>query len=136
METFEVRTTSRTEYVEITRQVCEIVERSGVERGAALVCVPHTTAAVTVNEHADPDVMSDLMTALSSFVPRHGSYAHAEGNADAHVKAVLVGSSALLPIEGGKVVLGTWQGVFFCEFDGPRRRRVTVQVLACGAAGR
>ena len=130
METTEVTTRSRIECVEITQQVQDAVSRARVRSGAVLVCSPHTTAGVTVNEHADPDVMEDVMATLSQMVPRQGRYAHAEGNSDAHIKAVLVGSSVVLPIENGRLALGTWQGVYFCEFDGPRRRRVLVQVVA------
>ena len=129
METIEIRTGSRIEVVDITRQVQEAVSRSEVAAGAAVVCSAHTTAGVTVNENADPDVMDDVLKTLGKLVPHCGSYAHSEGNSDAHIKATLVGLSATLPVEGGRLVLGTWQGIYFCEFDGPRRRQVTVQVL-------
>ena len=101
----------------------------GVAEGAVVVYVPHTTAAVTINESADPDVASDLDGALSRFIPESGDYRHAEGNSDAHVKSSLVGCSELVLVEGGRLVLGTWQGIFFCEFDGPRTRRVIVGAL-------
>ncbi len=129
METIQTNTRSRAEAVEITRQVQEVVSRSGIMDGFVVVSSPHTTAGVTVNEHADPDVMSDIMSTLDRLVPRSGPYAHVEGNADSHVKATLVGPSVCLPVEGGRLALGTWQGVFFCEFDGPRRRRIVVQVV-------
>jgi len=129
VETIDIRTGSRVEVVDITRQVQEAVSRSGVAAGAAVVCSAHTTAGVTVNENADPDVMADVLKTLGELVPHRGSYAHSEGNSDAHIKATLVGLSATLPVEGGRLVLGTWQGIYFCEFDGPRRRRATVQVL-------
>jgi len=130
METVDVRTNSRVEALDITARVQEIVAGSGVRSGAALVCVAHTTAGLTINENADPDVMSDLMGMLSQLVPRAGSYAHVEGNSDAHVKSSLVGHSVTVPVEDGRLQLGTWQGIYFCEFDGPRSRRVWMQVLA------
>jgi secondary thiamine-phosphate synthase enzyme len=117
------------ECVDITRQVQDAVARSGMSRGAVVVCSSHTTAGITVNENADPDVVSDLLGALTRLAPADGAYDHGEGNADAHVKTTLVGLSATLPVEEGRLVLGTWQGIYFCEFDGPRRRRVTVQFL-------
>ncbi len=132
MERMEVRTQARTSHVDVTRQVQEAVARSGVRRGIAVVCSLHTTAGVTINENADPDVMEDVMAALERMAPRGGSYAHTEGNSDAHIKASLVGLSVTLPVEDGKLVLGRWQGIFFCEFDGPRRRTVGVQVVATG----
>ena len=130
MESLEISTRERCCCVEITRQVQEAVSRSGLARGVAVVCSAHTTAGLTVNENADPDVMEDVLATLARLIPREGSYAHAEGNSDAHVKATLVGLSVSVPVEEGRLVLGTWQGLYFCEFDGPRRRRVLVQVLA------
>jgi secondary thiamine-phosphate synthase enzyme len=130
---FEVETTARAQLVDVTERVRHLVRASGVESGLCLVSCPHTTAGVTVNENADPDVRHDLLLALGNAVPQEasgGSYRHREGNSDAHVKASLVGPSQLLPVEGGALVLGTWQGVFLCEFDGPRRRTVHVKVIA------
>jgi len=98
-------------------------------RGAVVVFSTHTTAGVTINENADPDVIADVMAALDRLVPQRGGYAHREGNSDSHVKTSLVGISVTVPVEDGKLVLGTWQGIYFCEFDGPRRRRVVVQFL-------
>lgn len=129
MEMIEVRTRSRTESVEITRDVQDAVSKSGLMEGVAVVYSDHTTGGITVNEHADPDVMADVMGTLDRLVPRSGSYAHVEGNGDAHIKASLVGLSASIPVTGGRLALGTWQGIFFCEFDGPRRRRVGVQTV-------
>ena len=129
MQRVEISTRARSEPVDITRQVQAAVSESGVAEGAAVICSAHTTAGITVNEHADPDVIGDLMAALARLAPPTGPYAHAEGNSDAHIKAALVGPSVTLPVSGGQLVLGTWQGIFFCEFDGPRRRRVTVQVI-------
>jgi len=98
-------------------------------RGAVVVFSTHTTAGVTINENADPDVIADVMATLDRLVPQRGEYAHREGNSDSHVKTSVVGISVTVPVEDGKLVLGTWQGIYFCEFDGPRRRRVVVQLL-------
>lgn len=133
MDSIEIRTRSRAEAVDITGQVQEAVSRSGVSEGVVFVFSAHTTAGMTVNEHADPDVMEDVLRALDGLAPRRGPYAHAEGNSDAHIKASLMGNSVSLPVEAGRVALGTWQGVFFCEFDGPRRRRALVEVVGAGA---
>jgi secondary thiamine-phosphate synthase enzyme len=129
MESFGVRTESRNCLVDITAQVRSAVAGSGAESGIAFIYVPHTTAAVTVNESYDPDVGKDIESTLSKLVPARAGYAHSEGNADAHIKATLVGSCAQVPVEDGNLMLGRWQGVFFCEFDGPRTRRVLVKVL-------
>ena len=129
MERIEVGTQARAGHVEITRQVQEAVGRSGVKRGVAVVCSLHTTAGLTINEHADPDVMEDVMATLARLVPRNAGYAHTEGNSDAHIKATLVGLSVTVPIEDGRLVLGTWQGIYLCEFDGPRRRQMGVQIV-------
>ena len=126
MESFNVSTRRRTESVDITRQVEAAVSALGLREGVVTVFVPHTTAGVTINEHADPDVMADLEAALERLVPWRGDYAHAEGNSAAHVKASLLGSSARVLVSGGRLKLGTWQGVFLCEFDGPRTRTVWV----------
>jgi secondary thiamine-phosphate synthase enzyme len=130
---FEVETRAATQLVEITRQVQEAIRASGVNDGIAVVASVHTTAGITVQENADPDVAHDLLLALENAVPARadrGSYLHGEGNSDAHVKTALVGASATLVVEQGALVLGTWQGVFLCEFDGPRRRTVVVKVIA------
>ncbi len=129
MERFEVRTSAREQMVDITRQVAAAVDALGLVDGAAIVFVPHTTAGVTINENADPDVVTDLLDGLERIAPRRGHYRHAEGNSDGHIKATLVGASQLIPVSGRQLVLGTWQGVYFCEFDGPRTRNVIVQVL-------
>ena len=130
IETIAVTTRRRIELVDITPQVRAAVERSPESSGACIVYVPHTTAAVTINENADPDVGRDLNQILSRLVPAGADYAHAEGNSDAHTKAALVGSSVTVPIEDDELVLGTWQGIFFCEFDGPRQRKVLVKVIS------
>jgi len=130
--TFSVRTSSRTTFVNITRDVQRAVEELGVAEGAVLVYCPHTTAAITINESADPDVVVDIDSKLGRLVPHADGYRHAEGNSDAHVKSSLIGCSETVLVEGGALILGTWQGVFFCAFDGPRTRTVTVGVLASG----
>jgi len=129
MEVIDLRTDGREQAVDITKQVQDIVSGLGIDRGIVVVCSAHTTAGVTVNENADPDVMADVIMTLARLVPRSAGYAHAEGNSDAHVKSTLAGHSVTLPFEEGSLQFGTWQGIYFCEFDGPRRRRVMVQVL-------
>ena len=127
LPSLEVATHAVQELVDITGAVRDALRKAGVRDGLAVVYVPHTTAGVTIQENADPDVKADFLLALDNAVPARparGSYRHAEGNSDAHVKASLVGSSATMIVEGGVPVLGTWQGVFLCEFDGPRRRTV------------
>ncbi len=119
-----VQTKSRTDFIDITTDVQRVVETQGISNGILTVFVPHTTAAVTINENADPDVMTDIKTVLGRIVPWSSGYHHSEGNTAAHVKASFMGSSAQLIVENGKLVLGTWQGLFFCEFDGPRIRQV------------
>jgi len=126
MKQLSVRTQARTQLVDITRQVQAAVADLGLRDGTATVFVPHTTAGITINEHADPDVARDIQAVLDRLVPWGGSYAHEEGNAAAHVKASLMGSSVRVPVSGGRLRLGTWQGIFLCEFDGPRERQVWV----------
>lgn len=123
-----IRTKSRNEFVDITAEIQTVIDESGVKNGVCCVYVPHTTAGVTINEGADPSVARDIQNTLSRLVPHSGHYLHTEGNSDAHIKTSLVGSSQTLIIEGGKLVLGTWQSIFFCEFDGPRHRRVSVKI--------
>ncbi|RPJ74099.1 MAG: YjbQ family protein [Desulfobacteraceae bacterium] len=125
-----VTTRTRTELIDITAAVRRAVAASGVQEGLCLVAAPHTTAGITVNEAADPSVPADILMVLNRMVPWEADYRHREGNSPAHVKSTLVGSSQALAVENGDLVLGTWQGVFFCEFDGPRRRSVQVRVLA------
>ncbi len=127
---FEVRTQERESLVDVTAQVQRIVAESAVSEGAALVFVFHTTAGVTINENADPSVTRDLLEGLRRIAPRDAGWRHIEGNSDGHVKASLVGPSVVIPIEGGRLRLGTWQAIYFCEFDGPRTRRVNVTLLA------
>lgn len=122
----ELRTKVREEFVDITRTIEEDVRSSGLKEGLCVVYVPHTTAAVTINEDADPSVKEDVLRQLKVLVPRDGNYSHGEGNSDAHIKSSLLGVSQIIPIHEGRLVLGTWQGIFFCEFDGPRNRRFYV----------
>lgn len=130
METIQVKTTSRIQFVEITSQVTKAIANSQVREGMAVVYVPHTTAGITINEAADPSVVDDINEKLCSLVPHRGNYKHSEGNADAHIKASLMGSSVNVIIAGGSPVLGTWQGIFFCEFDGPRTRKVHMKIVS------
>ena len=132
MHIVELSTKARSELVSITRQVGDIVSKSDIQSGVAVICSTHTTAGVTINENADPHVVADMTAMLDRIVPRHYEYQHGEGNSDAHIKASLIGLSVMVPVEDGKLVLGTWQGIYFCEFDGPRRRRVVVQLLPGG----
>jgi secondary thiamine-phosphate synthase enzyme len=129
MNTIEIRTRAREEFVDLTAEVGRIAAASGLTSGVCVVTVPHTTAGITVNENADPDVRADMAMVLRKIVPDTLPYTHGEGNSPAHVKASIVGSSVTLIVEGGRLKLGTWQGVFFCEFDGPRTRQVWVQVI-------
>jgi secondary thiamine-phosphate synthase enzyme len=131
--TFDVPTRARVQLVDVTAEVRAVVRASGVAEGSCVVFVPHTTAGVTIQENADPDVQRDLLQALARAVPDElpgAGYRHAEGNSAAHVKTSMMGNSATVLVEGSDLVLGTWQGVFLCEFDGPRTRRVQVKVSA------
>ncbi|MBN1192755.1 MAG: YjbQ family protein [Coriobacteriia bacterium] len=131
---FEVHTQRREQMVDVTREVLSAVAKSGVREGCVVVFCPHTTAAVTVNEVVDPDVATDILSGLARLIPNEGPWSHAGGNADAHLKATLVGSSVTLPIVDGEVALGSWQGIFLCDFDGPRRRSLTAVVSARGVS--
>jgi secondary thiamine-phosphate synthase enzyme len=130
MKRLDVRSTVREEFIDITPRVREEVRRAGVHEGICVVFCPHTTAGLTVNEHADPAVAADVLSALARIVPDDAAWTHLEGNAPAHVKASLMGSSVQLPIVDGDLALGTWQGLFLCEFDGPRSRRVWLRFVA------
>ncbi len=129
MDTISVRTNSRVEFVEITAQVRQWLKKQGVASGVLTLYVPHTTAAVTINEHADPSVVQDITKELNKVIPFDDNYRHLEGNAAAHIKSSLVGASVQVIVEGGDLVLGTWQGIFFAEFDGPRTRKVHLQLV-------
>jgi len=130
MEQINVLSKKRVELIDITSQVQNIVKRSGIKEGVCYVYVPHTTAAVTINENADPNVINDIQNYLNKLVPFDGPYSHAEGNSDAHIKTSLVGCSKIIVVTNGGLLLGTWQGIFFCEFDGPRNRKVHIKVIA------
>jgi secondary thiamine-phosphate synthase enzyme len=132
MQTFQVRTTAQSEFIDITRSVQEAIRKTGVGDGICIIFVPHTTAAVTINENADPSVVHDMIMALNKTVPFQEQYRHIEGNSPAHIKASLVGCSQIVFVQSGKLILGTWQGIFFCEFDGPRDRKVYVKVISDG----
>ena len=130
LHTLSVHTSTRTEFLDLTSQVQEVVQKSGVSEGLCHIFVPHTTAAVTINENADPSVKADILMVLNKLVSDRESYRHLEGNAPAHVKSSLMGPALIVPVSRSRLVLGTWQGIFFCEFDGPRSRRVHVKVVA------
>ena len=129
MDIFPVRTTQRHQFVDITAQVQRCVTEAGFRDGLVCVFVPHTTAGVTINENADPDVVHDLLDTMAKLIPERAGYRHVEGNSAAHIKASLMGFSVTLPVENRKLRLGTWQGVYFCEFDGPRHRKIWVTPL-------
>lgn len=126
---FKIRTTKRDEFIDIGYYVEEALEKSGISDGVITVFVPHTTAGITINEDADPDVVKDLLWTLDNLVPERREYKHMEGNSHAHMKASIMGSSCNVIVEDGKMKLGTWQGIYFCEFDGPRTRKVYVKVM-------
>ena len=128
MEQISVSTSRRTELVDITSRVGEVVRRAGVENGVCTVFVPHTTAGVTINENADPDVAYDILNMVDALIPFEAGYRHTEGNSAAHIKSSLIGASLQVPVEGGRLRLGTWQGIYFAEFDGPRSRKVWVSL--------
>ncbi|HDN85376.1 MAG TPA: YjbQ family protein, partial [Candidatus Aerophobetes bacterium] len=121
-------TTSRVEFLDITSKIEDIVEESGIRDGICYIFVPHTTAAVTINEGADPSVRRDIIAQLDKIVPPRGDYTHMEGNSPAHIKASLIGSSQIVFVQEGRISLGTWQSIYFCEFDGPRTRRLIVKI--------
>jgi secondary thiamine-phosphate synthase enzyme len=127
--TLTVKTTSKTEFVEITGDIQKAIQSDGIDDGVCLLFVPHTTAGITINESADPSVKSDILMVLNKMVPWKEAYRHLEGNSPAHIKSSIVGSSELIAVESGRLKLGTWQGVFFCEFDGPRTRKVHIRLL-------
>ena len=129
MKTIKVKTNTRTELVDITSHVKKIVNESGTKSGICCIYVPHTTAAVTINEGADPAVVRDMILTLNEHYPQRAHYHHMEGNSDAHIKTSLVGSSETIIIENGKLLLGTWQAIYFCEFDGARNRNVHIKIM-------
>ncbi len=129
MKKINVKTGQRTQLINISGEIQKAVEEAGLEHGLVTVFVPHTTAAVTINENADPDVPRDILHEINKVIPFEDSYRHFEGNSAAHIKSSLVGAGETIIVENGRLQLGTWQGVFFCEFDGPRNRQVWVQVI-------
>ncbi len=126
-----VQTTVEQQFVEITDEIKKMVKAEGLEDGFVVIYVPHTTAGVTINENGDPDVVRDILTSLERVFPVQGDYRHYEGNSHAHIKTSLMGSSCTIPVEKGQLQLGTWQGIYFCEFDGPRHRKVQVKIVRC-----
>jgi secondary thiamine-phosphate synthase enzyme len=121
-----VKSHQQTELIDITADIQRMVEKSGLQSGICMIFVPHTTAAVTINENADPTVKSDILGILNNVIPWEANYRHLEGNSPAHIKASLMGASEMIAVENGRLILGTWQGIFFCEFDGPRTRSVHI----------
>jgi secondary thiamine-phosphate synthase enzyme len=128
-ESFNISTTRQAEFVDITGRVQRIVDDIGLKDGLVIVFVPHTTAGITINESADPDVQRDILMQCDKLVPQSGGYRHGEGNSPAHIKASFMGSSITVVVSGGRMDLGTWQGIFFCEFDGPRTRKVWIKTI-------
>ena len=127
---FTVKSINQTELIDITAEIQDAVLSAGIGQGLCMLFVPHTTAAITINENADPSVKDDILMIIDKIVPWKAGYRHLKGNSPAHIKSTLVGSSELIAIENGRLVLGTWQGIFFCEFDGPRTRKVHVRLIA------
>ncbi len=125
-----VKSRTRTEFIDITEKIQEIINEEGIKEGVCYIYIPHTTAGVTINEGADPSVQRDIITTLNRLIPFEGDYHHREGNADAHIKSTLVGISQVVFIESGRLSLGTWQAIYFCEFDGPRHRRVHIKIVS------
>ncbi|MDP3182395.1 MAG: secondary thiamine-phosphate synthase enzyme YjbQ [Desulfobaccales bacterium] len=129
-KTLSVRTTSRTEFVDLTSQVQKVVQQSRISEGLCHIFVPHTTAGVTINENADPSVKADILMVLNKLISDKEAYRHLEGNSPAHIKASLMGPHLTVLVSRGRLVLGTWQGIFFCEFDGPRMRSAHIKIVA------
>jgi secondary thiamine-phosphate synthase enzyme len=124
-----VASRSQTEFIEVTGQISRVIAESGIDQGLAVLFVPHTTAAVTINENADPDVASDMIKGLNRLIPLQDNYRHQEGNSAAHIKSSLIGCSETILIQSGAPLLGTWQGIYFCEFDGPRQRKLQIRLI-------
>ena len=129
IHTIDIKTGSKVEFQDVTSRIRDVVSGSSIENGICYVYVPHTTAGVMTNEHADPSVVEDIGNHFADMVPQHRNYRHMEGNSPAHIKASIIGSSQMIFIENRKLVLGTWQGIFFCEFDGPRSRHLLVKIV-------
>lgn len=130
IQKFQVKSSKQIEFIDISREVKEIVKKSGIKNGLCIIFIPHTTAAVTINENADPSVVKDIIMQLNKIVPSEDRYQHLEGNSPAHIKASLIGSSKAIFIDSGQLVLGTWQGIFLCEFDGPRVRTIYIKLIS------
>jgi len=124
-----VKSRTRTELIDITSKIQDMVMSSGIDQGLCMLYVPHTTAAITINESADPSVKDDILMIINKIIPWEAGYRHLEGNSPAHIKSTIVGASELIAIDNNRLVLGTWQGIFFCEFDGPRTRKVQVRII-------
>lgn len=134
--TMSLKTSRRCEFIDITAQIQKMIEGTGIEAGICHAFIPHTTAGITINENADHSVQDDILRALDKLIPQDAKYAHSEGNSDAHIKSSLVGNEKTLTIEAGRLKLGTWQGIFFCEFDGPRNRNVWITIEEIKNAGK
>jgi len=130
LESFTVSTRSRSDIIDITSKIQSIVNKSKVKNGICIIFNPHTTSGITINENADPSVKEDILNELKKVIPVNDRYSHIEGNSDSHIKSSLMGSDRVVIIENGRLLLGTWQGIFFCEFDGPRTRKVYVKILS------
>ncbi len=129
MKELKVKTSSRVELVDITHMIEKVISEAKIESGLCTIYVPHTTAGVTINENADPSVRKDIIVELNKVIPFDDNYSHLEGNASAHIKASIIGCSETLLVDQGNLVLGTWQGIYFCEFDGPRNRRIMIKLV-------
>jgi len=130
-QAFNIKTQSQTEFVDITDHVRHYIRDNRIDHGLCMIFVPHTTAAVTINENADPSVQKDVLMVMNKVIPWNDRYDHLEGNSPAHIKSIIVGASELVPVSDNALVLGTWQGIFFCEFDGPRNRKFHIHMLTC-----
>lgn len=129
IETIDVKSRARTEFLDVTSEVQQLVQNSGIREGICYVFVPHTTAGVTINENADPTVQKDMLAEMNKIIPFRDNYMHSEGNSAAHIKSSVFGNSVFVFIDQGSLALGTWQGIYFCEFDGPRRRKMYVKIV-------
>lgn len=129
LQEIKVQTSAHSQLVDVTEKIQQLVDKAGIKHGLAILFVPHTTAAVSINENADPDVCHDMVNGLNQLIPLRNDYRHLEGNSAAHIKSSLVGASEQVIIRGGRLLLGTWQGLYFCEFDGPRSRKLLVKLI-------